>query len=190
MEEPESAEAVFEDKVLFMEGESSAENITIAAFGIDSVVVVLQADEAFTAANSVVVKKTDAAGEWVNYEGSPHSTVVDLGDGYWELTIDLDYFDDPDHLATNAWFRITIEATENTPLLEDMDLYIGNLIGDLNGDGWVNATDFAIFAGNFGMTGAEIADGDLNNDGLINAADLAIMAANFGKFLVPNPLVI
>ena len=190
-QEPESAQAALEDKVLFVEGESSAENITAGAMGVDSVVIELYCEETFDPTTSVAIQTIDqATGEWVDYLGSPSTTTVDLGDGYWQLTIDLDYWDDPAHLAVNSWFRITIAGDEHTNLFEDMNLYIGNLIGDLNGDGFVNATDFAIFAGNYGMTEAEIADGDLNNDDLINAADLAIMAANFGNFLVPNPLVI
>jgi ELWxxDGT repeat protein len=55
------------------------------------------------------------------------------------------------------------------------------LAGDVNRDRFVNGTDFAILAGNFGRTGRTYAQGDLNGDGVVNGSDFAILAANFGK---------
>lgn len=53
--------------------------------------------------------------------------------------------------------------------------------GDVNGDGFTNAADFTVMAGNFGTgSGAVRADGDLNNDGAVNASDFTIMAGDFG----------
>ncbi len=49
------------------------------------------------------------------------------------------------------------------------------VVGDLDGDGNVNAADLAILLGAWGGDGPA----DLNNDGTVNAADLAILLGNF-----------
>jgi hypothetical protein len=46
----------------------------------------------------------------------------------------------------------------------------------------VNAADFTILAGNFGLgTNATLDQGDLNGDGLVNAQDFVILAGAFGS---------
>jgi hypothetical protein len=56
------------------------------------------------------------------------------------------------------------------------------LAGDANRDGTVNATDFALLAGNFGaQSGADWSRGDFNADGAVNGSDFALLAGNFGK---------
>jgi hypothetical protein len=54
-------------------------------------------------------------------------------------------------------------------------------LGDLNGDGTVNATDLSILLSNWGKTSATAAQGDLNGDGTVNATDLSILLSNWGK---------
>ena len=64
--------------------------------------------------------------------------------------------------------------------------YVNNLIappacaGDVNGDGFTNAADFTILAGNFGSNVPPNTGGDLNGDGIVNAADFVILAGDFG----------
>lgn len=54
--------------------------------------------------------------------------------------------------------------------------------GDINGDGFVNASDFVILAAHFGQpSGASAGDGDMNGDGAVNAADFVILASAFGS---------
>jgi arabinogalactan endo-1,4-beta-galactosidase len=55
------------------------------------------------------------------------------------------------------------------------------LYGDLNLDGVVNGTDFAILAANFGSSAQRWDQGDLNYDGVVNGSDFALLAANFGQ---------
>ena len=66
----------------------------------------------------------------------------------------------------------------------DVKKELGDLQGDLNNDGIVNAKDSAILAAAFGKrkgnSGYNEA-ADFNNDGIINAKDKAIISANFGK---------
>jgi hypothetical protein len=52
--------------------------------------------------------------------------------------------------------------------------------GDVNGDGFTNAADFTILAGNFGSSVTPNTGGDLNGDGLVNAGDFVILAGDFG----------
>jgi hypothetical protein len=53
------------------------------------------------------------------------------------------------------------------------------VIGDLNGDGKVDAADLSILLSNWGKTGATAAQGDLDCDGVINATDLSILLAHW-----------
>ena len=53
-------------------------------------------------------------------------------------------------------------------------------LGDVNGDGFTNVSDFTILAGNFGSSVAPNTNGDLNGDGLVNAGDFVILAGDFG----------
>lgn len=55
------------------------------------------------------------------------------------------------------------------------------ILGDLNGDGVVNALDLSILLSNWGKTGATAAQGDLNGDGVVNALDLSILLTNWSK---------
>lgn len=52
--------------------------------------------------------------------------------------------------------------------------------GDVNGDGFTNASDFTILAGNFGASVPVNTGGDLNGDGFVNASDFTILAGDFG----------
>ncbi|MBN2218113.1 MAG: PEP-CTERM sorting domain-containing protein [Pirellulales bacterium] len=60
--------------------------------------------------------------------------------------------------------------------------------GDTNGDGYVDATDAAVLAGNWGATVAQgdATAGDFNDDGVVNAADAAILAANWNPAPPPS----
>src|SRR5688500_8368463 len=64
---------------------------------------------------------------------------------------------------------------------QDYALNVQSAQGDLNLDGSVNGSDFAILAGNFGKTGMTYPQGDLTGDGAVNGSDFAILAGNFGK---------
>ena len=53
--------------------------------------------------------------------------------------------------------------------------------GDVNRDGIVNGSDFAVLAANFGRTGRTWSQGDMTGDGVVNGSDSAVLAQNFGK---------
>jgi autotransporter-associated beta strand protein len=55
------------------------------------------------------------------------------------------------------------------------------LSGDANLDGFVNGTDFALLAANFGLSNRFWNSGDFNYDLTVNGSDFALLAGNFGK---------
>lgn len=68
--------------------------------------------------------------------------------------------------------------------------FLDLIMGDLNGDGAVDFTDFLTLSGNFGNEG-DYADGDIDGDGIVQFEDFLIMAGNFDKedavVSVPEP---
>ena len=54
------------------------------------------------------------------------------------------------------------------------------LLGDVNGDGLVSASDYTLWANNFGIAEPSYDHGDLNRDGLVTASDYTLWANNFG----------
>jgi subtilisin family serine protease len=58
-------------------------------------------------------------------------------------------------------------------------------VGDMNGDGIVNAMDFGKLSSYYAQGGAAVAPYDLNGDGVVNSADFTILASNFGKTVDP-----
>jgi chitodextrinase len=52
--------------------------------------------------------------------------------------------------------------------------------GDINGDGYVNATDLSILATYYGKSAMTRSQGDLNSDGVVNVFDLSILATYWG----------
>lgn len=65
--------------------------------------------------------------------------------------------------------------------LDDGVWEICSIPGDGNGDGVVNASDFAVLAGNYGSAGnPRFRNGDATGDGVVNASDFTVLAGNFG----------
>jgi len=93
-----------------------------------------------------------------------------IGPGGYDLAFDFDGDgdNDEDDLAFYIW---------NFP---ERAAGMGTEVGDLNIDGFINATDLAILAQFFGFSGLKYGRGNLNCDDVVNATDLAILAANFG----------
>jgi hypothetical protein len=54
-------------------------------------------------------------------------------------------------------------------------------LGDANGDGLVNETDFTIWLSRFGQAVSGVANGDFNGDGRVDGIDYTIWLNNYGK---------
>ena len=68
----------------------------------------------------------------------------------------------------------------STPALDPC----GNLLGDLNTDGQVNAADYPLFLLSWGPCSGCLAD--LDNDGYVGAADLVLLLLNWEETLYPG----
>ncbi len=91
---------------------------------------------------------------------------------------------------------INIHAGIEIPVnygLGEVRFYAMRILGDANGDGYVNEADAAALAGNWQMmSGASWAQGDFNKDGNVDDIDATILAANWttaGTNAVPEPAV-
>jgi hypothetical protein len=90
---------------------------------------------------------------------------------------------------TGTFASIVLDPVLVTAGADTSTLYIDGTIripgapactGDINNDGFTNAADFVILAGNFGASVTPNTSGDLNGDGLVNASDFVILAGDFG----------
>jgi hypothetical protein len=120
----------------------------------------------------------------IELDETPHSDgawmvrEVDLS-GYAGQTVEIQFFFATLDSFANAFTGWLIDsvAVERTSFS-----CVDPCPGDINGSGAVNAADFTILAGNFGLgTNATLDQGDLNGDGLVNAQDFVILAGAFGS---------
>jgi hypothetical protein len=120
----------------------------------------------------------------IELDETPHSDgawmvrEVDLS-GYAGQTVEIQFFFATLDSFANAFTGWLIDsvAVERTSFS-----CVDPCPGDINGSGAVNAADFTILAGNFGLgTNATLDDGDVNGDGLVNAQDFVILAGAFGS---------
>jgi hypothetical protein len=96
--------------------------------------------------------------------------------------------------AAQRQLRVTIAAAGVTdaagnalsaPSVFDFFALAGDI--DRDRDRFVNGTDFAFLAGNFGKSGMTYETGDLNGNGRVDSADFSILAGDFGKLVAPPP---
>ena len=108
-----------------------------------------------------------------------------------------------------GWPDVRLVDTSGVPGLQEFialvdtlprlngDVIVGNLAlrgqyalpGDANSDGWVDGTDYLIWAGNYGELGVGL-PGDFNGDGKVDGLDYLEWAGNFGSHAstsVPEP---
>jgi len=63
------------------------------------------------------------------------------------------------------------------------------LMGDANGDGQVNETDYNIWLINYNLpTNLGAGSGDFNNDRIVDGVDYTLWLAHYGEVLTPTPL--
>ncbi len=79
-------------------------------------------------------------------------------------------------------FALAGESFFRTGTVVYSDLVTGppSLVGDYNGDGFVDAADYTVWRDTLGQSGMNLA-ADGNNDGTINQLDYGIWRANFGN---------
>jgi hypothetical protein len=80
-----------------------------------------------------------------------------------------------DGAILNQWVEVTVLADVNDVF------YFGNVVGETNDDGVVDAADLTALFTEFGLRGGAELVTDFNADGRVNLTDLAIMRGNFGN---------
>jgi hypothetical protein len=93
---------------------------------------------------------------------------------YIEFLRDENVTDTTGQTAYDLW----VGAGKSAPVAMDSATIklAAPVIGDLNGDGKVDAADLAILLGSWGLSGVPA---DLNGDGVVNGSDLAILLGNW-----------
>ncbi|MDP6547218.1 MAG: dockerin type I domain-containing protein, partial [Phycisphaerae bacterium] len=88
-----------------------------------------------------------------------------------------------DGAILNQWVEVTVLPGANTGLGAADVFYAGNVVGDSNDDGRIDAGDLTALISEFGMRGGAELLADVNIDGRVNLTDSAIMRSNFGTSL-------
>lgn len=92
-------------------------------------------------------------------------------DGKPSITAGFDRVDSP---VTITW-SVTDECGRSASDIQTVT--VNAELGDLSGDGVVDAADLSFVLGNWGMTGAT---GDVNSDGIVDGTDLSEILNNWG----------
>jgi uncharacterized protein YkwD len=93
-----------------------------------------------------------------------------------------------DGAIRNQWIKVTVKANANTNLENEDVFYFGNTVGDADGDGRVNSSDYGTLVSEFGRNGGITTLGsDSNADGGVDLDDFAITRGAYGNsVLVPT----
>ncbi len=67
----------------------------------------------------------------------------------------------------------------------DFEIFLAQITGDVNGDGWVSSDDLTIIIDNWGQTGLGRGGGDLNGNGVVDGPDYTEVLSNWN--LPPEP---
>jgi hypothetical protein len=92
-------------------------------------------------------------------------------------------------MATTLTIRgahtITAVATDNAALTGTSApaTILFRMLGDANGDGFVDGQDYGIWQGGYGKTGQTFATGDFNLDGFVDGQDYGIWQSTYGRVL-------
>jgi hypothetical protein len=112
--------------------------------------------------------------------GASHGALLLNRDGSFTYSPDAD-FQGEDSFR----YRLESLAGERSKFVT-VTIRVDPIPGDVDGDGRVDLTDFAVLKQNFGWPG-DRSRGDLNADRFVNLNDFAILKANFGR-VAENPV--
>jgi hypothetical protein len=94
-----------------------------------------------------------------------------------------------DGAIVNQWIEVTVLGNANTGLDADDVFYIGNAVGDIDGDGQVDDDDYDTLVSEFGQRGGlGTLAADLDASGRVDLRDFAAMRGVFGNSVqAPTP---
>ena len=176
--------AVATDKVALPDGQTGGpDNVTTYLRGINGVMIDvagLPAGQTPTADDFTF--EVSAGGAW---SAAPTTPAVTVRPGAGASGSDRVTLTWPDNALRNTWLRVTLKANARTGLAAPDVFSFGNLIGDANGDGRVNALDVAAVKRVLGTASAITGRADFNRDGRVNALDVAAVKQNLSRSLAP-----
>jgi hypothetical protein len=176
--------AIATDKLALPNGQpGGSDNITTYLRGINGVMVDvagLPADQTLTADDFTFEVST--GGAWSAAPAAPAVTVRRGAGASGSDRVTLTW---PDNAIRNTWLRVTLKANGHTGLAAPDVFSFGNLVGDANGDGRVNALDVAAVKRVLNTASTITGRVDFNRDGRVNALDVAAVKLNLTKTLGP-----
>jgi len=166
---------------LLPQGTASSDNYTSFSRGINGIMVDIDGLPGTPTAGDFGIRVNQAAAPDTWSAGpSPESVTVRAGEGVGgsdRVTIVW-----ADGAILNQWVEVTVLPGANTGLDAADVFYAGNVVGDTNDDGRIDAGDLTALVSELGMRGAELT-ADVNIDGRVNLTDVVIMRSNFGTSL-------
>jgi len=180
--------AIAADKTPLLPGQSPAPaNYTNYHHGINGIMVDIE-DLAGTPTGGDFGFRTNEADSPDTWVSAPVPTLsVRPGEGVGGS--DRAVFIWADGAILNQWLEVTVIANANTGLTADDVFYLGNSVGDTNGDGSVDGSDYNAMVSQFGLRGglASLA-ADFDASGQVNLVDFAIMRGAAGNAVqAPTP---
>jgi hypothetical protein len=167
---------------LLPQGTASSDNYTSYSRGINGIMVDIDGlpgtptvGDFGVRVNQTAVPDTWSAGP------APESVTVRAGEGVGGSDrVTLVW---ADGAILNQWVEVTVLPGANTGLGTADVFYAGNVAGDTNDDGRIDAGDLTALVSEFGMRGGAELTADVNIDGRVNLTDVTIMRSNFGTSL-------
>ena len=142
----------------------------------DTVEVSLAVDDPATAERGIF-RDVVADGQWHKYEWFLEE------DDQWEGWVNGDGTVGSRFSVDSLQFRGFADAVIyfDDLFYDPSAIFVPSIDGDFNGDGQVNAADFAAWQAGYGTaTGATLANGDANSDGDVDGDDFLTWQQNFG----------
>jgi hypothetical protein len=167
---------------LLPQGTASSDNYTSYSRGINGIMVDIAGLAGTPTVGDFGVRVNQAAAPDTWSAGpAPESVTVRPGEGVGgsdRVTIVW-----ADGAILNQWVEVTVLPGANTGLGVADVFYAGNIVGDSNDDGRIDAGDLTALVSEFGMRGGAELLADMNIDGRVNLTDVTIMRSNFGTSL-------
>jgi hypothetical protein len=167
---------------LLPQGTASSDNYTSYSRGINGIMVDIDGLTGAPAISDIGVRVNQAAAPDTWSTGpAPESVTVRAGEGVGGSDrVTLVW---ADGAITSKWVEVSVLPGANTGLGAADVFYAGNIVGDTNDDGKIDASDLTALVSELGMRGGAELLADLNIDGRVNLTDSAIMRSNFGTSL-------
>jgi len=167
---------------LLPQGTASSDNYTSYSRGINGIMVDIDGLPGTPTIGDFGVSVNQAAAPDTWSTGpAPESVTVCPGEGVGGSDrVTLIW---ADGAILNQWAEVSVQPGANTGLGAADVFYAGNVVGDTNDDGKIDAGDLTALVSEFGMRGGAELLADVNIDGRVNLTDSAIMRGNFGTSL-------